>query len=82
MHDECVAPDAADLALALAETATRHELALGGGTACALRLGHRVSRDLDFFALRALDHLDCWGSSPGSSVNGCVGSRTPSWSSS
>jgi hypothetical protein len=55
MHDECVAPDAADLAHALADTAARHELALGGGTACALRLGHRVSRDLDFFALRPLD---------------------------
>jgi len=55
MHDECVDPEAAELALALAETAARHELALGGGTACALRLGHRVSRDLDFFALAALD---------------------------
>jgi hypothetical protein len=55
MHGECVTPDAANLALALAETATRHQLALGGGTACALRLGHRVSRDLDFFALDALD---------------------------
>ena len=55
MHDECVAPDAAELAVALAETAARHELALGGGTACALRLGHRVSRDLDFFSLAALD---------------------------
>jgi hypothetical protein len=53
MHDECVPPDAADLALALAETAARYELALGEGTACALRLGHRVSRDLDFFG--ALD---------------------------
>jgi len=55
MHDECVAPEAASLALALAETAERHALALGGGTACALKLGHRVSRDLDFFALRPLD---------------------------
>lgn len=55
MHDQCIAPDAAELALALAEIAARHDLALGGGTACALRLGHRVSRDLDFFALRPLD---------------------------
>lgn len=66
MHDECVAPDAADLALALAETATRHELALGGGTACALRLGHRVSRDLDFFALGALDRPRLLGELAGS----------------
>lgn len=55
MHDECVHPDAARLAPALAEVAARHELALGGGTACALRLGHRISRDLDFFALQPLD---------------------------
>ena len=55
MHDECVHPEAARLAPALAEAARRHELALGGGTACALRLGHRVSRDLDFFALQSLD---------------------------
>ena len=55
MHDECVTPEAAELAVALAETAARHELALGGGTACALRLGHRVSRDLDFFSLATLD---------------------------
>lgn len=55
MREECVDPDAARLAPALAEAAARHELALGGGTACALRLGHRVSRDLDFFALRPLD---------------------------
>jgi len=39
MHDECVDPDAAELALALVEAAARHELRLGGETACALRLG-------------------------------------------
>jgi Nucleotidyl transferase AbiEii toxin, Type IV TA system len=55
MHEECVDPDAAALVPSLAAVAELHELALGGGTACALRLGHRVSRDLDFFALRALD---------------------------
>jgi hypothetical protein len=55
MHDECVDPDAAGLARELAGTAARHQLALGGGTACAQRLGHRVSRDLDFFALGRLD---------------------------
>jgi len=55
MHDECLTPEAAELALALSATAARHELALGGGTACALRLGHRVSHDLDFFALGQLD---------------------------
>jgi hypothetical protein len=54
MQDNCISPDAAALARALADTAARHRLALGGG-ACALRLGHRISRDLDFFALGALD---------------------------
>ena len=55
MHDECVDPDAAELARALSAIAAQHELVLGGGTACALRLGHRVSRDLDFLALQPLD---------------------------
>lgn len=55
MHDSCVDADAARVAQDLSEAAGRHALALAGGTACALRLGHRISRDLDFFALRALD---------------------------
>lgn len=55
MHDECVDPDARALAERLTGAADRHALVLGGGTACALRLGHRVSRDLDFFALGVLE---------------------------
>ena len=31
MHDECVTPDAGELALALAAIVARHDLALGGG---------------------------------------------------
>jgi predicted nucleotidyltransferase component of viral defense system len=55
MHDECVPKAAAALAPRLAPTADDLELLLGGGTACALRLGHRVSSDLDFFATGQLD---------------------------
>lgn len=35
----------------------RHGLVLYGGTAIALRLGHRVSVDFDFFTDEPLDHL-------------------------
>jgi len=30
---------------------------LGGGTALALQLGHRISEDLDFFVVEEFDHL-------------------------
>lgn len=30
---------------------------LGGGTALALQLGHRISEDLDFFVAEEFDHL-------------------------
>lgn len=54
MHPDCVDPAAAAVARTIVQHAERHTLALGGGTACALHLGHRLSRDLDFFALEAL----------------------------
>jgi hypothetical protein len=55
MHDECVPESVAGVAERIGDMSRRHGLALGGGTACSLHLGHRVSRDLDFFALRELD---------------------------
>lgn len=58
MHDECVPPATRELAERLAPIADRHELALGGGTACALHLAHRTSADLDFFSLRPLEPHD------------------------
>lgn len=55
MHDDVLPAETATLAADLAGWARKHGLALGGGTACALRLGHRASRDLDFFSLDKLD---------------------------
>jgi hypothetical protein len=55
MDEACVPAEARQAATLIASTAATHELTLGGGTACALRCGHRVSRDLDFFALGELD---------------------------
>lgn len=55
MHDDVLPAETASLAAGLAGWARKHGLALGGGTACALRLGHRASRDLDFFSLDKLD---------------------------
>lgn len=51
LHDAAVPKPVNEL---LARLATRQELedfALGGGTSLALRFGHRVSVDLDFFTL-------------------------------
>jgi hypothetical protein len=55
LHDECVPEQPAELARDLGEIAARHRLALGGGTACALHLGHRISRDLELFCIGELD---------------------------
>lgn len=55
LHEQCVPAASAELAVSLAPIAEASELLLGGGTACALMLGHRVSRDLDFFALHTLE---------------------------
>jgi hypothetical protein len=55
MEERCVPAETLALIDKLGEVSERHQLALGGGTACALRLGHRVSRDLDLFGLNALD---------------------------
>lgn len=55
MHEDVLPEASAGLAADLADWARELGLALGGGTACALRLGHRASRDLDFFSLKRLD---------------------------
>lgn len=55
MHDECVPEAVAAVAAQLAPAADDLELLLGGGTACALRLAHRISADLDFFAAGRLE---------------------------
>lgn len=55
MHEGCLPAAAVELAARLADVGRRHDLALGGGSACALRLGHRTSADLDLFALGRLD---------------------------
>ena len=55
MYEDCLPPEVVALAARLAAVGRRHGLALGGGSACALWLGHRTSADLDLFALGKLD---------------------------
>lgn len=55
MHEDCLPPATLDLLGRIATVARQHGLALGGGSACALHLGHRTSADLDLFALTPLD---------------------------
>ena len=49
-HWEAVTPGSQDLLAALGQIDLVHPFYLAGGTALALRLGHRVSVDLDLFA--------------------------------
>lgn len=55
MHEGCLPTATLRLADRLVPAAHEHGLALGGGSACALWLGHRTSADLDFFSLTPLD---------------------------
>ncbi len=57
MHEDCFSHTVAGVAERIAAMSRRHGLALGGGTACSLHLGHRLSRDLDCFTLGQLDAL-------------------------
>jgi len=52
-HWEAVTPGSQDLLAALGQIDLVRPFYLAGGTALALRLGHRVSVDLDLFA-----HID------------------------
>jgi len=49
-HWEAVTPGARDLLSLLGQLALLRSSYRGGGTALALRLGHRISQDLDLFA--------------------------------
>jgi hypothetical protein len=49
-HWEAVTPQARDLLIVLGQMPLLRPFYLAGGTALALRLGHRVSQDLDLFA--------------------------------
>jgi len=55
VHEDCLPAQTLSLLRRLAPVAAESRLALGGGSACALRLGHRTSADLDLFALEELD---------------------------
>jgi hypothetical protein len=58
-HWEAVTPEARDLLAVLGQLPLLRPFYLAGGTALALRLGHRISQDLDLFAdIETLDdHL-------------------------
>ena len=49
-HWEAVTPRARELLVVLGQLPLLRPFYLGGGTALALRLGHRISQDLDLFA--------------------------------
>lgn len=49
MHKECFTEDGWRVLKALKGLLAKYDAILAGGTALALRIGHRVSRDLDFF---------------------------------
>lgn len=53
MHLECLTPAALTVLKMIAPVVTTHGFVLAGGTAVALRLGHRVSVDFDFFTERS-----------------------------
>lgn len=55
MHESCIPSETLAIVDGIAPIAGARRLALGGGTACALRLGYRISRDLDFFGLDRID---------------------------
>jgi hypothetical protein len=55
-HWEAVTSSTRDSLAALGQLPLLHPFYLGGGTALALRLGHRISQDLDLFAnIESLD---------------------------
>lgn len=55
LHRETVSPSTLDLLISLCEHPSLQAFALTGGTALALRFGHRTSIDLDFFAESKFD---------------------------
>ena len=53
MHLKCLTPAARKVLKVIAPVATAKGFVLAGGTAVALRLGHRLSVDFDFFTMRS-----------------------------
>lgn len=56
LHHETVSPRALDLLRRLCEFLPLRPFALAGGTSLALRFGHRISVDLDFFSSEAFEN--------------------------
>ena len=57
MYSEAISDSVWDLLHRLNSIAQMKSCYLGGGTALALQLGHRISEDLDFFVVEEFDHL-------------------------
>lgn len=57
MYSEAISNSVWDLLLRLNSIAQMRFCYLGGRTALALQLGHRISQDLDFFVMEEFDHL-------------------------
>lgn len=55
LRSETVSPSLAELLRGLMRNRELDRFALGGGTSLALRLGHRVSIDIDLFAIEEFD---------------------------
>jgi hypothetical protein len=53
-----LAPETCGTLGRLAALTSRRKFYLAGGTGCALQLGHRISRDLDFFSGEAFEPAD------------------------
>ncbi len=62
MVSRVLAPETLTALENLASWASAGGFYLAGGTGCALHLGHRMSRDLDFFRLDAFAPSDLWAS--------------------
>ena len=56
LHRETVSARALDLLSRLSKTGKLSAFALAGGTSLALRFGHRLSIDLDFFTVEAFEN--------------------------
>lgn len=55
-HKDCLPKNLWATAKKIEPSASRQQAILAGGTALALRLGHRISVDLDFFCTTAIKH--------------------------
>ena len=62
LHFEALPPGTLDLLISLCAHPALEGFALAGGTAMALRYGHRISVDLDFFTLGSFDSQRLAGS--------------------